>query len=91
MKQNTIQDLRRFDEEIFDKVQEYINDKEIYSSDPFLIINAKTLELEIVNSVISQKIDAILISSLLTQEHDSRLEPNTDAIFELASKYILVR
>ena len=89
MKQDTIQDLNAFNEEIFDVIQDYINDAE--SIESFLNINIKTLKLEVGDAIASDDCDSIQISTLAGIGEDGKLEPNTDATFELASKYIFIR
>ena len=91
MEQNSIQDLRSFDQIIFDIIQDYIVNITLYSSSAMLIINPTTLELNINEDDCGDNPESILVSSLTRIGEDGHLEPDIDATFELASKYIFVR
>ena len=90
-KQDTIQDLRVFEEKIFDVIQEYIDDLEIYSSDASMVINKSTLDISIENAAMSDNYDIYPIQNLVEKGDDDILEPCADTIADIASKYFFVR
>lgn len=88
MKQSAIQDIHNFSEQVFDVLQEYLNDVDLYPTDSCLIINKKTLDVFIDNIANTKGCDIYPISSLTRLDEDNSLEPDVDATFELSSKYI---
>lgn len=89
---NSIQELRAFDQEIWDKVQEYINDYEDYDDDVVLAINDKNYEV-VIDSAKNLSDDYVQydLSELIRHDEQGFIEPDCDAINELANKYFFVR
>lgn len=84
---NTIQDLRAFDNEIFNALQDYCDDCDGYDEDAILAINPLTLEVKVDNRYfIPSNWETYEIEPLL---RDS--EPDCDETNDLAHKYIFVR
>lgn len=92
MKYDSIQDIRAFDQLIWDKVQEYIEDKDAYSSDTVLGIHSSTYEV-IVDSAknLSDDYELYQLSTLIRLDEQGSLEPDCDATNEVANKYFFVR
>ncbi len=92
MKQDSIQDLRAFDERIFETIQEYINNKNSYPVDAVLAISNETKEI-IIDSPekLANNIDKYELSSLIFTNEEGQQEPDNDETFEIASKYYFVR
>lgn len=89
---NSIQELRAFDQEIWDKVQEYINDSEDYSDDVVLAINDKNYEVVIDSAKnLSDDYKQYDLSSLIRADEHGLMEPDCDATNDLANKYFFVR
>lgn len=89
---NSIQELRAFDQEIWDKVQEYINDYEDYDDDVVLAINDKNYEV-VIDSAKNLSDDYVQydLSELIRHDEQGIIEPDCDATNELANKYFFVR
>lgn len=89
---NSIQELRAFDQEIWDKVQEYINDYEDYDDDVVLAINDKNYEV-VIDSAKNLSDDYVQydLSKLIRHDEQGFIEPDCDATNELANKYFFVR
>ncbi len=89
---NSIQELRAFDQEIWDKVQEYINDYEDYDDDVVLAINDKNYEV-VIDSAKNLSDDYVQydLSELIRHDEQGFIEPDCDATNELANKYFFVR
>ena len=89
---NSIQELRAFDQEIWDKVQEYINDYEDYDDDVVLAINDKNYEV-VIDSAKNLSDDYVQydLSELIRHDEQGFIEPDCDATNELAYKYFFVR
>jgi len=89
---NSIQELRAFDQEIWDKVQEYINDYEDYDDDVVLAINDKNYEV-VIDSAKNLSDDYVQydLSELIRHDEQGSIEPDCDATNELANKYFFVR
>lgn len=85
-----IQDIRAFEEQIFDVLEEYINNKETYSSDVVLQIDTHSMEVSISMPSLLDGLDNILIDSLTSIEGETTTA-DCDAINELANKYFFVR
>lgn len=84
---NTIQDLRAFDNEIFNALQDYCDDREGYGEDAILAINPATLEVKVDNRYfIPIDWETYEIEPLLRGN-----EPDCDETNDLAHKYIFVR
>ena len=92
MKQDSIQDLRAFDERISGTIQEYIKNKDSYPTDTVLAINNETKEI-IIDSPekLANNIDKYELSSLIYTNEEGQQEPDTDETFEIASGYYFVR
>ena len=92
MKQDSIQDLRAFDERIFEAIQEYINNKDIYPTDAVLAINNETKEI-IIDSPekLAKNIDKYELTSLIYTNEEGQEKPDNDETFEIASGYYFIR
>lgn len=88
MNQSTIQDIHNFSEQIFNALQEYLDDVDLYPTDSCLIINKKSLDVFIDHIINTKGCDIYPISSLIRLDEDNSLEPDVDAAFELSFKYI---
>lgn len=91
MRQDTIQDLQAFNEQIFDIIQEYVENKDCYPESPALIINTSSLQLCIDGLEDNPGCDIYPLSELTRIDDDGSIEPDADATFDIASKYIFVR
>lgn len=85
-----IQDIRAFEELIFDVLEEYINNKESYSPSVVLQIDTHSMEVSISMPSLLDGLDNILIDSLTSIE-DETITADCDAINKLANKYFFVR
>lgn len=90
---SSIQDLRTFDDAIFDTVKSYLNENNSsFNENDGLYIYSANLEVTILSK---DKADDAAnfypISSLIrTSEETNMLEPDCDATYELANKYIFI-
>lgn len=91
MKQDTIQDLRAFDAQIFETVQEFLSNKDTYAVDVVLAISAKTKNISIASPSYCAKCDLYSIASLVRTDEQGNTEPDCDATYSLASQYYFVR
>lgn len=91
MKQDSIQDLRAFDNHIFEVVQEFLDNKDTYSSDSVLSINTKTKEVSIDSPGDCANSDQYALASLICTDEQGVLEPDCDATYDLAGQYYFVR
>lgn len=90
MKTDSIQDLKSFENQIFDKVQEYLDNP--YPEDATLGICNETKEIVIDSeNNINGKFDKYKITTLIRTDEQNKPEPDCDAIYELASNYYFVR
>ena len=83
----------RFNEKIFDLVNEYLNNFEAYPDNVILAIQNKTNDLQIISpDEIGNDWDIYNITSLI-RENDLRTgkEVDIDATYDLANKYFFVR
>ena len=84
---NTIQDLRAFDDKIFNALQDYCDDRKGYDEDAILAINPATLEVKVDNRYfIPLDWETYEIEPMLRGN-----EPDCDETNDLAHKYIFVR
>ena len=84
---SSIQDLRAFENKIYDALYDYCEDREGYGEDAILAINPMTLEVKVDNRYfLSVSFETYEIEPLLLGS-----EPDVDAINDLANKYIFVR
>lgn len=83
---NRIQDIRAFEEHIFDALNDYIKDIDMYPSDAVLQINTQSKEISIESP--STDNDNISLSELIPAED---CEINCDAVNSLTNKYFFVR
>lgn len=90
MQQDLIQDLREFDRKIFDLVQDYVYNQEIYQDYSVLAINPKSYEVPINNPSVSQKIESYELSKFISKDDNRNLEPDCDVTNVLASKYYFI-
>jgi len=91
MKQDTIQELRNFDDQLFEAVQEYLDNKAAYPTNSVLAINAKNKKKSIASPADCAKCDQHALTSLIHTDENGNLEPNCDATHDLASQYYFVR
>lgn len=91
MKQDRIQDLKRFEEQIFDVLHEYIDNKEDYPNDAVLIVSNSNHKVSIDSKDESPKCATYGIENYLRSDDAGDIEPDVDAVNELASKYFFVR
>lgn len=91
MKHDTIQKLRAFDNQIFDAVQEYLNDRNDYAADVVLAINPKSHAISIDSPAACNGLEQYPIASLIRNDENGNTEPDCDATYELASNYYFVR
>lgn len=92
MKYDAIQDIRAFDQLVWEKVQGYIEDKEACSFDTVLGINASTYEV-IVDSAknLSKDYEQYQLSTLIRLDEQGDPDPDCDATNDIANKYFFVR
>ncbi len=83
-----IQNIRAFEEIIFDLLNDYTKDVNTYPSDAVLQINTQSYDISIESPVVDNDIDNISLSELISAEDD---EIDCDAVNELANKYFFVR
>ena len=83
---SSIQDLMSFDNEIFDALQEYCDNREAYPDDVVLAIHPDTLEITIDSPEKVNGFETYPIKNLLRGE-----EPDGDETNDIAHKYIFVR
>lgn len=89
---DTIQELRAFNQQIWDKVQEYLNDRECYSPDVVLAINGNTYEIDIDSpSNLSKDFEQYQLAALIRKDEHGNFEPDCDATNEIANQYFFVR
>ena len=96
---STIQERNLFIECINELVEEYLEDADIYTNETNaddgmgLSVNLKTLELQLNNrSANPAGWDFYLMEQLIRSgDYNTEAEPDTDAIFDLASSYCFIR
>ncbi|MFR9545706.1 MAG: hypothetical protein SNJ29_09040 [Rikenellaceae bacterium] len=81
-----IQDVRAFEEAVFDALNDYIKDADMYPSDAVLQINTQSYEVSIESTATCNGIDNISLSELISAEGD---EIDCDTVNELANRYSL--
>ncbi|MDD2961710.1 MAG: hypothetical protein PHR45_06490 [Muribaculaceae bacterium] len=91
MRQDRIQNLRMFEEEAFDTIQDYLDNKDDYPTDSALIVNNYNHEISIEKTGDYPKCTTYIINNYLSLDEDGFTEPDVDAINELASTYFFVR
>ncbi len=91
MKYDTIQELRAFDNDVFEAVQEFLDNRDGYQEDVVLSVNPKTHEICIDSPSNCNGLDQYSITTLIRKADDGTDEPDCDATNELASKYFFVR
>lgn len=91
MKQDTIQELRNFDNQLFEAVQKYLDNKTSYPVNFVLAINAKNKNISIASPADCTKSDQYALTSLIHTDENGNLEPNCDATHDLTSQYYFVR
>jgi hypothetical protein len=82
-----------FNEALCNLVEEYLQDKDVYSEDTVLAIKSKTMEIELGSQTDFIKgWETYPIQSLIRNNEDnSGIEVDIDATHELASSYFFVR
>jgi hypothetical protein len=81
-----------YNEAIFNKINEYLEEKDIYSANAVLAINKKSKEIEYGEPAeFDIKWDVYTLGSIIRSGENGELEPNVDETFELASKYYFVK
>ncbi|MBQ7690963.1 MAG: hypothetical protein IJT30_07235 [Muribaculaceae bacterium] len=84
---STIHDLRAFENKIYNALYDYCNDRDGFDEDVILAINPVTLEVKVDNRyLLPLDYEMYEIDTLIT-----RNEPDDDAVYDLANKYIFVR
>ena len=91
MKEDTIQDLRAFDETVFDVIQEYLDDIDVYPENIVLAVNPKTMEVFIETPDNCNDCETFNLSTLIRKDEDGNNEPDGDATYDLASQFYFVR
>jgi len=88
---SSIQDVRAFDEAIFDMVEGYLkdNDNIINENDGIYIDSDLSLSIKSINEV-TNKDNFYPISKLVRMDENNMIEADCDETFELANKYIFV-
>ena len=87
----SIQDIRAFDNTIFDMVEEYLkdNDNIVNENDGIYIDSDLTLSIVSINEV-TDKDNFYPISNLVRMDENNMIEADCDATDELANKYIFI-
>lgn len=90
---DTIQDLQAFNEILYDKVQDYIDNPDSYADDAVLAIHKNTYEVVIESpSDLSNDYEQFKLTTFMRiDEVSGIIEPDNDETYELASKYYFVR
>jgi hypothetical protein len=92
MEYDTIQDLRAFDQLVWDKVQEYLDDHDLYDAETVLGINCKTHELVLdLPSNFTSEFEQYQLATLIRLDENGNPEPDCDATYEVASQFFFVR
>ena len=88
---SSIQDVRAFDEAIFDMVEGYLkdNDNIINENDGIYIDSDLSLSIKSINEV-TNKDNFYPISKLVRMDENNMIEADCDETFELANKYVFV-
>lgn len=88
---SSIQDVRAFDEAIFEMVEGYLkdNDNIINENDGIYISNDLSLSIESMNDV-TDRDNFYPISKLVRLDENNMIETDCDATDELANKYIFI-
>ena len=88
---SSIQDIRAFDNAIFDMVEEYLKDNNtiVNENDGIYIDSDLTLSIVSINEV-TYKDNFHPISSLVRLDENNMIEADCDATDELANKYIFI-
>lgn len=88
---SSIQDIRAFDNAIFDMVEEYLKDNNniVNENDGIYIDSDLTLSIISINEV-TDKDNFHPISSLVRLDENNVIEADCDATDELANKYIFI-
>ena len=88
---SSIQDVRAFDEAIFDMVEGYLknNDNIINENDGIYIDSDLSLSIKSINEV-TNKDNFYPISKLVRMDENNMIEADCNETFELANKYIFV-
>lgn len=91
IKQDTIEKIRTFINQIVEAVQEFLSNKEAYSTDSILALNTKTKSISIASPSDCDKCDQYSLASLICTDELGNSEPDCDANYDLASQYYLIR
>lgn len=81
-----IQDIREFEEMIFDALKEFMETPELYPLDAVLQINSQSMEISIDSPTKDENVDNISLTKLLDNDII-----DCDEINEIANKYFFVR
>lgn len=89
---DTIQDIRAFDQRIWDVVREYIENQDSYASDAVLAIDSKnhTVYVESTKNI-TDGTEQYQLATLIRQDEQGHTEPDCDATNDIACKYFFVR
>lgn len=88
---SSIQDVRAFDEAIFNMVEGYLkdNDNIINENDGIYIDSNLSLSIESINDV-TDKDNFYPISKLIRMDENNVIEVDCDETFELSNKYLFI-
>lgn len=91
MRTTGIQDIHALSERICDAVAEYIQDKDSYTEAPVLAIDPDTLDLDVMTKDdVPSCCESVAIDTLIRPDENGRPEPDNDATWDLANKYLFI-
>ena len=89
---DTIQELRAFGQLIWEKVQEYLNDRDCYGSDVVIAINNDSYDVVIGSPTnLSKDFEQYPISTLIRKDEQGDFKPDCDVTDQIANQYFFVR
>ena len=89
---DTIQDLMAFDQQIWDTIQEYLENKNNYPSNVVLAIDSNSYEIVIDTPTnLTSQFEQYQLSGLIRKDDQGNPEPDCDATNDIANKYFFVR
>lgn len=87
-----IRKLHKFNESIFQQVEDYISEMELFSEEAVLVVDEKSLELKYGEPQEFTAAKNTFTMKQLIHVSDAEIpEPDADSIFELASGFVFVR
>lgn len=87
MKQDRIQDLKRFEERIFDTIQEYVDNEDNYPTDAVLQIDSTSMRVLVDSPSEMESVDNIPLLELISINDK---EVDCDRIYSLVNKYMFI-